>query len=451
MYTQCPKCHSIFTVSELQLTAREGLVRCGHCLEVFNAAWNLVDALPDTTEPTKPEGSAAQPPAPAAGSTGRREPRLPAAPELAPGDKVPADERDQGDERWNWGLTPAASAPRRPKPVAPAPAAPPPVPPENEEEVAPPPAPRHPSEWEPDEEIVLEAPQINWEAEAEPHLEPPMEPPVLEPARPQPATAPSTEMPPAPPPSAPKQVAPRQRPATLPERRTEIRTVDMPAPAARSEEDETPPAPRRRRRAPSASPATPPQHRRRVLPWYLGSLALLALLVIQTTFFYFDSLARMPAVRPQLETLCRFTGCSVPPLEDINQIDLVETRVVPHPRIMNALRVTATLVNRASFVQPFPLLEVSLTNRHGQTVARRTYTPAEYLGGKNAAQRRMPTNAATKIVLDITNPDRTAMGYEVQIVQPYPKPQPHLGELFARLKIGANLSTLVDKIAHAVK
>lgn len=47
MLSQCPKCETVFQISELQLQAKDGLVRCGHCQFVFNAAWNLLDVPPD--------------------------------------------------------------------------------------------------------------------------------------------------------------------------------------------------------------------------------------------------------------------------------------------------------------------------------------------------------------------------------------------------------------------
>lgn len=50
MFAQCTNCDSIFRVTHAQLGAYHGLVRCGHCREVFNAAWNLVDDVPQETE-----------------------------------------------------------------------------------------------------------------------------------------------------------------------------------------------------------------------------------------------------------------------------------------------------------------------------------------------------------------------------------------------------------------
>ncbi len=54
MFTQCPKCQSVFMVSEKDVKAHEGLVRCGNCYSVFNSSWNLTDdPRHDFVEPPK--------------------------------------------------------------------------------------------------------------------------------------------------------------------------------------------------------------------------------------------------------------------------------------------------------------------------------------------------------------------------------------------------------------
>ncbi|MBI5436594.1 MAG: zinc-ribbon domain-containing protein [Nitrosomonadales bacterium] len=44
--TQCPQCHTRFKVSQEQLDAHQGMVRCGRCQAVFNAAEHLQDDQP---------------------------------------------------------------------------------------------------------------------------------------------------------------------------------------------------------------------------------------------------------------------------------------------------------------------------------------------------------------------------------------------------------------------
>ncbi|NBB34853.1 MJ0042-type zinc finger domain-containing protein, partial [Pseudomonas sp. BC115LW] len=41
--TQCPHCQTSFRVSHAQLSVARGVVRCGSCLQVFNAARQLLE------------------------------------------------------------------------------------------------------------------------------------------------------------------------------------------------------------------------------------------------------------------------------------------------------------------------------------------------------------------------------------------------------------------------
>ncbi|HEK0909078.1 TPA: zinc-ribbon domain-containing protein, partial [Pseudomonas putida] len=41
--TQCPHCQTRFRVTYHQLSVARGVVRCGQCLQVFNAARQLLE------------------------------------------------------------------------------------------------------------------------------------------------------------------------------------------------------------------------------------------------------------------------------------------------------------------------------------------------------------------------------------------------------------------------
>ncbi|MEA1889252.1 MAG: zinc-ribbon and DUF3426 domain-containing protein [Pseudomonadota bacterium] len=74
MFTQCPKCQSVFMVSDKDIKAHEGLVRCGNCYSVFNSSWNLTDdPRKDFIEPpasSSTNNDASLTGSPASGSTG---------------------------------------------------------------------------------------------------------------------------------------------------------------------------------------------------------------------------------------------------------------------------------------------------------------------------------------------------------------------------------------------
>ena len=49
--TQCPHCQTSFRVRHAQLGMARGVVRCGACLQVFNAAQQLLNQSPETEQP----------------------------------------------------------------------------------------------------------------------------------------------------------------------------------------------------------------------------------------------------------------------------------------------------------------------------------------------------------------------------------------------------------------
>jgi predicted Zn finger-like uncharacterized protein len=157
--------------------------------------------------------------------------------------------------------------------------------------------------------------------------------------------------------------------------------------------------------------------RTRTIYWTAGWVLLTLLLAGQTLIFYgYDFARQMPRLQPIIVTLCAPFPCRKLPPIDMRHMDLVETQVAPHPRYDKALRIKATLVNRADIVQPYPLLEISLIDSQGQLVARRAYRPREYLSKPEAIQRGLPPQVAVSVQLDITSPGAQASGYEVLLL-----------------------------------
>jgi predicted Zn finger-like uncharacterized protein len=159
--------------------------------------------------------------------------------------------------------------------------------------------------------------------------------------------------------------------------------------------------------------------RTRTIYWVAGCVLMLFLLAGQALIFYGYEFARQtPTLRPVVNVLCSPLPCRKLPPIDMRQMDLVETLVAPHPRFDKALRIKATLVNRADYVQPYPLLEVSLIDSQGQLVARRAYRPREYLSKPESIQQGLPPQVAVNVQLDITSPGPQASGYEVLLLPP---------------------------------
>ena len=165
-------------------------------------------------------------------------------------------------------------------------------------------------------------------------------------------------------------------------------------------------------------PWTQPTHRTRPIFWLLGIMLLLVILTGQILHYYRSELAQFREIEPLVQQYCRLTDCDTEQPRKVGLIDLTKTAISPHPTYQNILRVRATMVNRAAFNQPYPLMEVTLTDSGGKIIARRAFEPRQYLGGKTEMNESLRPHVAVDALLDITNPDLSAVGYEIQLVAP---------------------------------
>lgn len=156
----------------------------------------------------------------------------------------------------------------------------------------------------------------------------------------------------------------------------------------------------------------------RWLGW--GALNLIAVLALATQYvaYNFDEVARQDEYRPWLERICPALGCELPPRVDVSQIKSSNLVVRSHPEFAGALVVDAIIYNRAPFAQPFPLLEIRFDDINGQPQARRTFKPGEYLAGELAGQREMPSQVPIHIALDILDPGAKAVNYSLSFRSP---------------------------------
>jgi len=410
--TQCPHCQTSFRVSHAQLSVARGVVRCGSCLQVFNAAKQLLeqragkDAVTPSTIPT------VEPETPRAISQkqwsaaeldldtldldqelARLEQR-----EIQPTtefgqrreDSLSA-RRDQSvdDEPWSDSLFSESAADRAEHH-------------EDHEDLDPPLATEH-------------------------HFEP------LRPARTEPSLTLTLvdledELP-TPPMrlDAPLVSEPRQSRLSASDIRDELDALD---------DDPTPIEPLRKRRERS-EPAMhdgvlqdltdDPLHlysQKRRSPWgrrlLWGLLILLAAgaLAAQYIAYHFDELARQDQYRPWFQQLCPTLGCTVPSKVDIAKIKSSNLVVRSHPEFSGALVVDAIIYNRAPFSQPFPLLELRFADLNGHLIASRRFKPGEYLSGDLAGSAEMPPQTPIHIALDILDPGAKAVNYSLSFHSP---------------------------------
>ena len=149
------------------------------------------------------------------------------------------------------------------------------------------------------------------------------------------------------------------------------------------------------------------------LKWGGLSLAAMCVLAGQYLVFNYDRLARTPEWRPLYANACEVLGCTLPNPSDIRQLRGANLVVRTHSRVAGALVVDAILYNHAHYEQPFPVLELSFSSLRGQPVASRRFTPEEYLRGELSGMDTMPRDVPIRVSFEILNPGADAESYRL--------------------------------------
>jgi len=153
--------------------------------------------------------------------------------------------------------------------------------------------------------------------------------------------------------------------------------------------------------------------------WFLqGGLFFLALLIAGGLYAYRerDSLLNNEFVRPLLSTACELLSCKLPDQTDIDALRAVDRSVIMHPTVPNALIIKFGIINQANFSQPFPILEIRLTDRAGRLVVINQFKPIDYSRGWQPGDV-LDTGKRLDIGLAVEDPGKTAMSFELDFYE----------------------------------
>lgn len=470
MFTQCPHCDSIFQLSTEQLKAANGEVRCGQCLTVFSALSHLSENIPTQAEPVKrsqnpppsntpfntSSGTLAPPSFSVQQSAQQHRPSTQLAAEKHESDaetqkpdgdifneviteasqqQMSLEEMDQFEEFLS--ADPAHLTETNNETLERDTASnEPPINIQNEETIEPPAT----SNDEKLDDTFNDSPVFadtqvitaDWntapetddgvEQDVEPELETEQEW-KPEPEQPIDFDDEFAEF---------KEYAQQPGEATdnnfadfTPEQTPEMAKLEAPA-KTKAEQDQTtqadtPPAPS----VPSLlleelQAAEAERLRPSATPWVLGSLILALALALQVAYHSRDELAKNAELRPWLIQMCQWTHCQVSQPYDVKQIDIIGREVRSHPSENQALIASTTLINNAPFVQPFPLLTLVFSDINGKQLARRRFTPREYLDNSVDLTVGMVPDTPVRIELELVDPGKAAVNYEFH-TEPNPR------------------------------
>ena len=152
----------------------------------------------------------------------------------------------------------------------------------------------------------------------------------------------------------------------------------------------------------------------RSIGWLCGVAALLAVLVIQSLYWQPASLREFPFYNQVSQGFCEQFLCREVVLQDISQLD-VSGIVRPSSEYNNSLSVQIELRNRAESSQHFPHIELAFTDLRGETISLRRFGPQEYLRAETAGRTLMAPYQRVQIEFELYDPGASAISYEFSL------------------------------------
>lgn len=150
----------------------------------------------------------------------------------------------------------------------------------------------------------------------------------------------------------------------------------------------------------------------RQLGWAVGVAALVLVFALQYVHFNRGELTRSDTLRPLAKLVCAITGCRLPLQTDIDSLELSHRDITSHPKTEGALLISAVIANNADFDQPFPAMEVRLSDTGGRLVASRLFYPQEYLDPDINLRHGLGSDRPVQIALEIADPGKNAVNFQ---------------------------------------
>jgi predicted Zn finger-like uncharacterized protein len=103
------------------------------------------------------------------------------------------------------------------------------------------------------------------------------------------------------------------------------------------------------------------------------------------------------------------------PAHEPDKIEMLSNNVFAHPNETGVLLISASIQNHAKHAQPYPILEVRLTDSNNNLVALRRFKPSEYLETYHK-KMLLETNKPTNLKLKIKDPGDRATRFQFKFM-----------------------------------
>ncbi len=156
--------------------------------------------------------------------------------------------------------------------------------------------------------------------------------------------------------------------------------------------------------------APPPPRRAR---WVAGCTFLVLLLALQAVNHWRDALASSPALGAPMTRLYASMGVPLDPHWNLAAYDIRQQGAASDPSDSHVIRVRLSLANRAQRAQPVPLLRLTLLDRYGKAIAARDLTPAEYWPAGHVARSFLAHDERIDSEVAVHDPGADSASFEL--------------------------------------
>lgn len=129
-------------------------------------------------------------------------------------------------------------------------------------------------------------------------------------------------------------------------------------------------------------------------------------------FRAFELTYALPATIPIIKAFCDKATCRYSGPVATKQIQLLNRDVRIHPKEKNALLISAAIINRAHFAQPYPNIKIRLSDISGNIIAERIFKSKTYLKKTNNPFLLMKSKIPVHINFEVVDPGKDAVNFE---------------------------------------
>lgn len=165
--------------------------------------------------------------------------------------------------------------------------------------------------------------------------------------------------------------------------------------------------------------AAKPASSQRTWLWALASFLLLLVVLLQTAYYLrVDIAARMPGIKPAMLQICAVLNCAIPLPHKIDLLSIESSELEADPSKDDIITLHALLRSRAPYDLAYPNIELTLTDTQDNALARRSFSPADYLSSGEDEKLGFPPNRESSIKLHLNTTDLKPAGYRLYLFYP---------------------------------